>query len=72
MQVRVFRDLWHRGFYLTEGAEFIGDFLAYNGDPVTFYAQFVVIYSNKEFTEYSKIELVGISQQETMVRKAVL
>ena len=72
LRIRVFRDLWRRGFYLTEGAKFGGDFLAYNGDPVAFHAQFVVICSNKDRTDYSETELVRISRLGTTVKKTVL
>lgn len=34
-----FRDLWRRGFFLTAGDKFGGDFLAYPGDPGAFRAQ---------------------------------
>ena len=29
-----FADLWHKGFYITEGEKFGADFLAYPGDPI--------------------------------------
>jgi len=30
----IFKDLWERGFYLTDGTKFGADFLAYPGDPI--------------------------------------
>ncbi len=38
----VFRDLHARGFTLTPGVKFGGDFLLYPGDPKLYHAQFVV------------------------------
>lgn len=39
---RVFRELWQRNFYVTNGHSFGCDFLAYPGDPMTFHASHVV------------------------------
>ncbi|GMH39373.1 hypothetical protein BSKO_07271 [Bryopsis sp. KO-2023] len=38
----VFSDLHEKGFFLTGGAKFGGDWLAYPGDPLVYHAQFVV------------------------------
>jgi tRNA splicing endonuclease len=37
-----FDDLYKRGFYVTSGIKFGGDFLAYPGDPIRYHAQYVV------------------------------
>ncbi|KAK6628475.1 hypothetical protein RUM43_002290 [Polyplax serrata] len=39
----VFKDLWERGYYITLGEKFGGDYLAYPGDPIKFHAFFVII-----------------------------
>ncbi|CAD7698974.1 unnamed protein product [Ostreobium quekettii] len=38
----VFSDLHEKGFYMTGGLKFGGDWLAYPGDPLGYHAQFVV------------------------------
>ncbi|KAK3874004.1 hypothetical protein Pcinc_021023 [Petrolisthes cinctipes] len=38
----VFRDLWHRGYHMTQGLKFGGDFLAYSGDPHLYHACFII------------------------------
>ncbi|KAK9801857.1 hypothetical protein WJX73_002431 [Symbiochloris irregularis] len=38
----VFQDLHHQGFYLTAGAKFGADFLAYPGDPMGYHALYCV------------------------------
>ena len=42
-QFVVFRDLWRRGFYLTNGNKFGADFLAYAHDPCLFHAGLCII-----------------------------
>lgn len=39
---RVYRDLWNKGFFITEGDTFGGDFLLYPGDPIYFHASHIV------------------------------
>lgn len=41
-KMRVFGDLYERGFYLTSGSKFGGHIMAYQGDPVMYHATFVV------------------------------
>lgn len=48
LKMRVFYDLWKKGFYLTNGSKFGGDFLAYPGDPLQFHAHYVVIVKSEE------------------------
>lgn len=38
-----FKNLWEKGFYLTSGIKFGGDFLAYPGDPAKFHARLIVV-----------------------------
>ena len=39
----VFTDLWERGYYLTGGEKFGGDFLVYPADPVKFHSHYIVV-----------------------------
>ena len=43
LRYRVFLDLWGRGYYLTSGVNFVGDFLAYPGDPMKYHSFYIVI-----------------------------
>ncbi|XP_011310052.1 tRNA-splicing endonuclease subunit Sen34 [Fopius arisanus] len=67
----VFEDLWSRGFYVTGGEKFGGDFLAYPGDPIIFHSQFVV-YCKKRDEEMSILDLVGQCRLSTTVRKTAV
>ncbi|CAB3365989.1 Hypothetical predicted protein [Cloeon dipterum] len=42
LKFKTFADLWRRGFYVTAGQKFGGDFLAYPGDPMKFHAQYII------------------------------
>ncbi|XP_051845655.1 LOW QUALITY PROTEIN: tRNA-splicing endonuclease subunit Sen34 [Antechinus flavipes] len=41
LRYRVYKDLWERGYFLTSGGKFGGDFLVYPGDPLRYHAHFV-------------------------------
>ena len=43
LRYRVFSDLWEKGYYLTSGVNFGGDFLAYPGDPMRYHSFYIVI-----------------------------
>lgn len=38
----VFKDLWQKGFYITNGESFGGDFLVYSDDPMFFHASQII------------------------------
>lgn len=42
LKCSVYEDLWDKGYYITSGRKFGGDFLVYLGDPVSFHAVYVV------------------------------
>ncbi|KZC09901.1 PREDICTED: tRNA-splicing endonuclease subunit Sen34 [Dufourea novaeangliae] len=42
LRYNTYKDLWERGYYVTSGEKFGGDFLVYPGDPVMFHSQFIV------------------------------
>lgn len=42
LKYRIFRDLWSKGYYVTMGNSFGGDFLIYKGDPIQVHASHVV------------------------------
>jgi len=67
----VFKDLWLRGYYVTDGVKFGGDFLAYNGDPEQCHAQFVVqVRGNEE--EFTASLLASSCRLTTSVNKSLL
>ena len=68
---QAYRDLWQKGFYLTDGAKFGGDFLAYPGDPILFHAKYVIICCDNP-NDINEKDLVARSRLGTAVKKIVL
>ncbi|CAD5116325.1 DgyrCDS5228 [Dimorphilus gyrociliatus] len=70
-KIRVFEDLHDRGYFLTNGSKFGGDFLVYPGDPCRYHSHYVVIclenhakISPQQFSTYSRLA--------TIVKKTIL
>ncbi|KAK2582749.1 hypothetical protein KPH14_005016 [Odynerus spinipes] len=68
---KTFRNLWERGYYITSGEKFGGDFLAYPGDPIMFHSQFIVQCKNKK-EEIPITELIGCCRVGSHVRKTLV
>jgi len=68
----VFKDLWQKGFYLTDGGKFGGDYLVYPGDPMQFHAKYVVICFEDPISSMDEKDLVARSRLGTSVKKTVL
>ncbi|XP_038608960.1 tRNA-splicing endonuclease subunit Sen34 [Tachyglossus aculeatus] len=71
LRYRVYRDLWQRGYFLTAGGKFGGDFLVYPGDPLRFHAHFVALCWQPE-EPLPLRDLVSAGRLGTNVRKTVL
>jgi len=67
----VFRDLWQRGYCVTSGAKFGGDFLVYEGDPRTHHASMVVLLASAD-AGLSGGQLTGMVRLATAVRKTTV
>ncbi len=71
----VFEDLWQKGYYLTNGSKFGGDFLAYSGDPLQYHAHYVIIvkFSEEELTPLDVISYgrLGVTVKKTPVLASV-
>ncbi|KAL2714349.1 centromere-associated protein E-like isoform X6 [Vespula squamosa] len=63
-----FKDLWERGYYITNGEKFGGDFLVYPGDPIMFHSQFIIQCKNRN-EEIPITELIGQCRIASHVRK---
>lgn len=64
----VFRDLWHRGYHMTQGLKFGGDFLAYSGDPHLYHGTFI-IRCVEDPNRVSKRDLVAAVRTAAATRK---
>ncbi|XP_014468874.1 PREDICTED: tRNA-splicing endonuclease subunit Sen34 [Dinoponera quadriceps] len=71
VKYKVYKDLWERGYYITNGDKFGGDFLIYPGDPIMFHSQFIIQCQCKD-EEISVIELVAKCRISCHVRKTLV
>lgn len=71
LSYRVFKDLWEKGYHLTKGSKFGGDFLAYPGDPKRYHSFFIIICKDNNdsmtFTELAALGRLGTSVKKTVL-----
>lgn len=67
----VFRELWDRGYYLSGGSKFGGDFLVYPGDPLRFHAHYIALCCPPG-APLPLCALVAAARLGTSVKKTVL
>ncbi|XP_047354583.1 tRNA-splicing endonuclease subunit Sen34 isoform X1 [Vespa velutina] len=68
LRYATFKDLWERGYYITNGEKFGGDFLVYPGDPIMFHSQFIIQCKSRN-EEIPITELIGQCRIASHVRK---
>lgn len=68
LKCAVYRDLWERGYYITQGDKFGGDFLVYFGDPLCHHAIFIVRCVKPE-ERIMPTEIVAFGRLGTSVKK---
>ncbi|XP_007432205.1 tRNA-splicing endonuclease subunit Sen34 [Python bivittatus] len=71
MRYCIFRDLWERGYYVTTGSKFGGDFLIYPGDPMRFHAHYIALCFSKD-APISLCDIISAGRLGTNVKKTVL
>ncbi|KAK9397506.1 tRNA-splicing endonuclease subunit Sen34 [Crotalus adamanteus] len=71
MRYRIFQDLWERGYYVTTGSKFGGDFLVYPGDPMRFHAHYIALCFSKD-VPISLCDIISAGRLGTNVKKTVL
>ncbi|XP_017795269.1 PREDICTED: tRNA-splicing endonuclease subunit Sen34 [Habropoda laboriosa] len=47
LRYKTYKDLWEKGYYVTSGEKFGGDFLVYPGEPIMFHSQFIILCKDK-------------------------
>eukprot|EP00056_Hartaetosiga_gracilis_P021514 m.24665 g.24665 ORF g.24665 m.24665 type:complete len:241 (+) comp9122_c0_seq13:341-1063(+) len=67
-QCKVYSDLVMKGYFLTGGIKFGGDFLVYPGDPIRFHSHFVAIITDKTDLLHP-LDLVAMGRLGTTPRK---
>ena len=71
LHYKVYLDLWEKGFYITSGAKFGGDYLAYPGDPLRFHSFYIIVLvpQGKKLTPFDIVCLgrLGATVKKTAV-----
>ncbi|KAF2880940.1 hypothetical protein ILUMI_25221 [Ignelater luminosus] len=65
----VYADLWEKGYYITPGLKFGGDFLVYSGDPAIFHAIFIIRCIEEPSSNNHTSEIVTFGRLGTSVKK---
>lgn len=68
LKIMTFHDLHEKGYYLTDGGKFGGDFLVYFGDPICYHAIFIVK-CIESVQSISTMEIVAFGRLGTSVKK---
>lgn len=70
-RAKVFAELWDRGYYLSCGAKFGADFLAYAGHPVLFHAALAVVVVEAE-QDIDMLEIVAMGRLGGSTKKRMV
>ena len=70
IRYRVFRDLWNKNYYITDGIKFGADFLVYEMNPIVIHSKFMVIC--REEQQLDDLEIQAYGRLGKSVRKNVL
>lgn len=68
---QAFRSLWEKGFYLTSGVKFGGDFLVYPGDPASYHSQYILV-CMEDSPSLTLKQLITYARMATSVKKTFL
>lgn len=71
VKFKVFKDLWERGYYITTGSKYGGDFLVYLGDPFKFHSSYVVMVMLPS-KKFGMLDLISIGRLAATVKKTAV
>ncbi|KAK1945627.1 tRNA-splicing endonuclease [Phytophthora citrophthora] len=70
-RLRVFRDLWDRGYIVTFGSKFGADFLLYKDNPRISHAVALVVVKGYE-EDFARVDVVSFCRVAKMVKKQLI
>ncbi|KAL3668913.1 hypothetical protein V7S43_006202 [Phytophthora oleae] len=70
-RLRVFWDLWDRGYIVTFGSKFGADFLIYKANPKTSHAVALVVVKGYE-EDFARVDVVSFCRVAKMVKKQLI
>jgi tRNA-splicing endonuclease subunit Sen34 len=68
LKYHVYRSLWRRGYFLTSGEKFGGDYLAYPGDPMRYHSHYIVSVRGAD-SSFTAMDLVTMGRLATNTKK---
>jgi len=71
LRYAVFKDLWKKGYFLTSGVKFGGDFLVYPGDPSRYHSHYIAVCLRHQ-KEVPALDVVSMGRLSSNVRKTTL
>ncbi|XP_078656481.1 tRNA-splicing endonuclease subunit Sen34-like [Branchiostoma floridae x Branchiostoma belcheri] len=71
LRCQVFQDLWEKGYFLTSGGKFGGDFLVYPGDPFRYHSFYIAVCQHRT-ENMEALDIVRLGRLGSNVKKTVL
>ncbi|XP_035698913.1 tRNA-splicing endonuclease subunit Sen34-like [Branchiostoma floridae] len=71
LRCNVFQDLWEKGYFLTSGGKFGGDFLVYPGDPFRYHSFYIAVCQQRT-EKMEALDIVRLGRLGSNVKKTVL
>ncbi|KAI8509231.1 tRNA-splicing endonuclease subunit Sen34 [Branchiostoma belcheri] len=71
LRCHVFQDLWEKGYFLTSGGKFGGDFLVYPGDPFRYHSFYIAVCQHRT-ENMEALDIVRLGRLGSNVKKTVL
>ncbi|CAG8525711.1 638_t:CDS:2, partial [Scutellospora calospora] len=68
---KVYCDLWNRGYFITNGIKFGGDYLLYPGDPLRYHSHFIASIIDMD-KSISPMDIITFGRLGTAVKKSYM
>ncbi|GBB86151.1 hypothetical protein RclHR1_01260022 [Rhizophagus clarus] len=68
---KIYCDLWNKGYYITSGIKFGGDYLLYPGDPLRYHSHFIATVLDTDKT-ISPMDIITFGRLGTSVKKSYM
>lgn len=72
VRCKTYEDLWKKGYFITSGEKFGGDFLVYLGDPIQFHAVYIIRCLEDCNKSIHTTEIVAFGRLGTSVKKKAI
>ncbi|CAG8529342.1 7313_t:CDS:2 [Diversispora eburnea] len=68
---KIFYDLWKKGYFITSGIKFGGDYLLYSGDPLRFHSQYIATIMDRNKI-ISSLDIITFGRLGKAVKKSYM